>query len=85
MTVIEVVPVEGIDLDGTPPCAVLHQQQDYTWKTCGKPSVYRVITICMACGKSLDFMCQPCLDSLKAGQCACVRHLYRRREFGGYA
>jgi hypothetical protein len=62
VTDIEPVVIEGIDLEGTPPCGLLTGPRRY----CGRPSAYRALfgpcpkEGCSPGGRL--FLCSPCLN-----------------------
>lgn len=75
-TALEVIPVEGIDLEGSPPCDwnVLCGEE---YLPCRRFSAYRVITLCRSCGtRRINFTCESChhiLVTRKMGGCGQCR------------
>ena len=68
-TLIEVVSLDGIDLESTPPCDAL---TPFPGK-CGKPSGFRALSVCHACQhRSVIFMCAYCHEAIITGQAACA-------------
>ena len=66
---IEVIVLEGIDLEGSPPCDILTVLDG---QPCGEPSVARIRIHCPVCQSDEDnFICQGCLDMLKRGELMC--------------
>lgn len=57
---LEVVSLEGIDLDGTPPCEMTIPGR----KLCGKPSFMRVQVTCSCGTVRLRFVCKSCYPHL---------------------
>ncbi len=55
MTLLEIEPIENIDLEGTPPCEIL-----IWWSRCGKPSAFRIRGTCPVHGSGVAFMCAAC-------------------------
>ena len=95
MTIItEIIPIEGLDLDGIPPCNVelarvaFHgiTPQVISWDgLCGKPSVIRVISACISCGDSRAvFTCISCRRELESGKTLCGGCFHPRRVTGYY-
>jgi hypothetical protein len=69
---IEVVDLEDLVCEGSPPCeTLLLKWAQGTETTCGKPSTYRVKTTC-SCGKvRIRFLCASHFAALKAGGVRC--------------
>ena len=61
---------EGI-APGTPPCEVLRHEQGR--KPCGKPSAYRVFSLCPGCGPARPFICAGCLGDILASGATCSK------------
>ena len=59
MTPVLVEPIEGIDLEKTPPCGILKW-----WSPCGKPSAFRIKGTCEVHGSATAFICAECHQSL---------------------
>ena len=74
----EVVPIEGIDLENTPPCQLLFNELP-----CGLPSVARILSTCPVHGTARQFICKRCLEGLLSGKGWCTS-CGSRRPFGGY-
>lgn len=61
-TVLEVLPLEGVDLEGSPPCECMLSNGHI----CGKPSDYRLISSCGGCLNTVTgFACAPCWDYIR--------------------
>lgn len=59
---IEIVPIEGIDLDSTLPCEAYLSND----AQCGDPSAIRVTISCPQCGRTLQlFICDTCYYTLR--------------------
>lgn len=68
---IEIIPIEGIDLENTPPCQI--NNEDNVTK-CGAPSVARLRIVCQNCAVTASiFVCQPCVDLMRSGKMSCSR------------
>jgi hypothetical protein len=63
----EITPIEGIDLEGTPPCQVTHNLEP-----CGNASAFRVVTRCLSCGLATIFICTRCLNLVRVGGGRCT-------------
>ena len=74
MSVItQVFPVEGIDTEGSPPCGT---HEPVTFALCGKPSAYRMLSICSCGDRSRGFICGDCkiwIDKME-GTCMLCSH-----------
>lgn len=58
--IMEVSPLEGIDLEGSPPCQMWMQDKG---DLCGEPSVFRIRSFCTGCDfRAVLFICKPCRD-----------------------
>lgn len=69
-TTLEIVPLEGIDEEGSPPCGTHHP---VTLMLCGKPSGFRIFTTCPTCGDSArGFICAECQVWIEEGQGTCL-------------
>jgi hypothetical protein len=73
MTMItEISPLEGIDLEGSPPCGM--QMRHKGWAPCGTPAIYRIYSVCSSCGNKWSlFLCGYCHDEAIAGHTRCSR------------
>ena len=59
---IEATPLEGIDLEGSPPCDCTLSSGEI----CGKPAVYRLVSCCDGCRKTVHgWACRPCWEYLR--------------------
>jgi hypothetical protein len=59
----EVTPLEGIDLEGSPPCEAV---MDSSGRTCGGPGEIRVTSSCCSCrGVISGFFCTFCWSYLR--------------------
>lgn len=67
-TVLEILPLEGTDIDGTPPCDAL---KPYPFP-CGKPAAFRLNGTCTCGNHGLFFACRPCYEELAAGIGGCA-------------
>ena len=57
-TTLEIIPLEGIDLEGTIPCQIL-----WNLAPCTFPSAYRIISTCPRCThRAVMFACTRCHD-----------------------
>jgi hypothetical protein len=67
-TTLEIIPLEGLDLEGTPPCGCL-----WILRLCGNPSAFRIISTCPACmRRGVLFICHRCHDWVKGPGAACA-------------
>jgi hypothetical protein len=83
MVIEEIITLEGIDLDNTPPCEVVEFPSPWGWRFCGKPSAYRILSACPSCGTHRLFACQGCQDQLLQGTGQCTR-CWKSRGIDGY-
>lgn len=85
MSVItEIIPLDGIDLDGTPPCMTMTGRSIATARVCRERSAFRIITTCGSCGdKQVIFICVSCREGASAGKGACMC-CGSRRGIDGY-
>lgn len=82
MSVItEAVPVEGIDLDSTPPCEIITRIIPVL--RCGKPSAMRIRSTCPVHGTLLLFVCAPCWELILYCGTNCTA-CGSPRSFGGH-
>lgn len=59
----EIIPLEGIDVEGSPPCWAV---MDDTGRTCGYPGEIRVTSSCCGCKNVVSgFFCNPCWSYLR--------------------
>jgi hypothetical protein len=64
----EVIPLEGIDLNGVPPC----QHKIPYPLNCRQPSKVRIRTTCSSCGDSgIYFTCSTCYLNMTTGNALC--------------
>lgn len=65
--IIEEMQLGDLNLDDVPPC------ECFRGKTrCGKPSAFRILTICSGCGDSRTiFICVPCHDIVRKNMAEC--------------
>lgn len=68
MTIIEEIPVESIDIEGSPPCSIGFWQST---RTCGMPSVCRMETTCNLAHREIPFLCAGCRDDILRGKIMC--------------
>lgn len=67
-TTTEILPLEGIDLSGTPSCTFLRPYP----RRCGEPSVVRVVTTCVSCRlRVVSFACTTCKGIAVSGGSVC--------------
>lgn len=67
-TTTEQVDLSGVDLNDSVPCTVL---SDDWVRPCGRPSIGRVETVCVAGHPEKDFICAKCLDDMKNNVLEC--------------
>lgn len=72
-SVVEVTFLEGIDLEGAPPCVVeFVDRETGDAMPCGQPSAVRILFRCTGCGNGGPrFYCQECYEDLEAGFIDC--------------
>lgn len=77
---VEITPLEGIDLDGAPPCDALEAWHLFGLarflglagqRECGRPATHRVRITCPAHGTGTRFLCGRCLRYLNLGLMTC--------------
>lgn len=67
-TATDVVVIEKIDTEGSPPCEL------WDWAPCGRPAAARLRIVTACCGIKFKFVCAPCLEQAKTRGLACARH-----------
>lgn len=78
-TVTEIIPIEGVDLEGVPPCEMMTS----FIRRCLKPSMFRIRTVCSCGDKSTLFICIGCRELAVAGLTWCTR-CREQRGITGY-
>jgi hypothetical protein len=79
-TVLEVISLEGIDMEDTPPCQVY---QVYMGRNCNAPSAFRVRSECSCGHTDILFVCGRCKILLEERRCSC-RICLSPRGLDGY-
>jgi hypothetical protein len=90
---VEVVQLEGVDLDAAPPCSMTMKWLLFGLtallgggrvRLCGRPATHRVKVTCPVCGPRLVFLCRRHRNATKAGLASCAKCDYRKPiQFGG--